>query len=162
MGPSTAIHPLQKESKPAMAKRSVIVQESGDGPYSEVVTVGPHLSRADEDEAFGGGDAGPSPYEYVMAGLGACTAMTLRMYATRRGWPLAQVTVTVSHKVVVSAGQEGPKDRFERVIRVEGDALTEEQRSHLLEIADKCPVSQTLQRASQVISSLAETEASDA
>ncbi len=138
----------------AAPKRPVVVAESGEGPYGQSVTIGPHNMRVDEAESVGGRDIGPSPYEYVMAGLGACTAMTLRMYASRHGWALEKVSVEVHHAKVVSADGATRTDRFERVIDLKGD-LTDEQRTYLVEIANKCPVSQTLQRASKVAVSLA-------
>jgi putative redox protein len=141
----------------ASPKRVVRVEESGEGPYAQLVIIGPHSMHADEAQALGGDDSGPSPYEYVMAGLGACTAMTLRMYATRHGLSLEKVSVEVTHKKVASGAIV--TDRFERVLHLQGD-LTEEQRTRLLEIADRCPVSQTLQHASAVVSSLAQAPAS--
>jgi len=139
----------------ATRRRSVVVVESADKPYGQAVTIGPHTMRADEAEILGGHDIGPSPYEYVMAGLGACTAMTLRMYADRHGWPLGKTSVEVRHKIVVSSDGKTSIDRFERIIHVDGD-LSQEQRPRLLEIADRCPISQTLQRSSVIITSLAE------
>ena len=139
----------------ATRRRSVVVAESADKPYGQAVTIGPHTMRADEAEILGGHDIGPSPYEYVMAGLGACTAMTLRMYADRHGWPLGKTSVEVRHKIVVSSDGKTSIDHFERIIHVGGD-LSQEQRPRLLEIADRCPISQTLQRSSVIITSLAE------
>jgi putative redox protein len=141
----------------ASPKRVVTVEESGDRPYAQLVIIGPHSMHADEAQALGGHDSGPSPYEYMMAGLGACTAMTLRMYATRHALSLEKVSVAVRHKKVASGAVVA--DRFERVIHLQGD-LTDEQRARLLEIADRCPVSQTLQHASAVVSSLAQAPAS--
>ena len=137
--------------------RSVVVNESGDGQYEELVTVGPHVLRADEGKTAGGGDIGPSPYEYLMAGLGACTVMTLRMYAARHGWLLEKASVSVQHKIVVSTDGNTKADRFERMISLQGN-LTDQQRAHLLKIADECPVSQTLQRQSAVMSVLAKAK----
>jgi len=144
----------------AAPKRSVVVTESADKPYGQTIATGPHTLSADEAEALGGHDTGPSPYEYVMAGLGACTAMTLRMYADRHGWPLEKASVEVRHKIVVASDGKTAVDRFERAIQLEGD-LTDEQRAQLLEIADHCPVSRTLQRASIIASSLAEAPGLD-
>jgi putative redox protein len=144
----------------AAPKRSVVVAESADKPYGQIVTIGPHAMGADEAEALGGHDTGPSPYEYVMAGLGACTAMTLRMYADRHGWPLEKTSVEVRHKIVVGSDGKAAVDRFERTIQVEGN-LSGDQRAQLLEIADRCPVSRTLQRASTIISSLTEAAGVD-
>ena len=139
----------------APRNRSVIIDESGVGPYAQLVTVGHHVMHADEDETVGGRDTGPSPYEYLMAGLGACTAMTLRMYAARHGWPLEKISVGLRHERTAAADGGTKIDRFERIIHLQGD-LTDEQRTHLLEIANRCPVSQTLQRSSVVVSLLAE------
>ena len=138
-------------------ENTVTVVESGNGPYAQFVTAGRHVLGADEPESFGGRDTGPSPYEYVLAGLGACTAMTLRMYAARKGWALRKTSVDLQHEKILSSDGKAKIDRFTRVIRLEGD-LTGEQRTRLLEVADKCPVSQTLQRSSLVISTLVETE----
>jgi len=138
----------------AALKRSVVVAESADKPYGQFVTIGPHTMRADEADALGGHDTGPSPYEYVLAGLGACTAMTLRMYADRHNLPLEKTSVEVWHKIAVSSDGNTQVDRFERIIRLQGE-LSDQQRAHLLEIADRCPVSQTLQRSSVIVSSLA-------
>jgi putative redox protein len=123
-----------------MSQREVRVTESGNGPYGQYITSGRHVMGADEPEALGGKDTGPDPYELVLAGLGACTAMTLRMYANRKQWPLTKVTVDLRHLQRATAGKD-LKDKFERVITIEGD-LTDEQRQQLIAIADKCPVSQ--------------------
>lgn len=133
------------------APAQVVVRESGAGPYGQVVFAGRHVAGADEPERVGGHDTGMSPYEYLVAALGACTSMTIRMYAERHGWPLERVTVALRH--VVEPGTEGPVDRFERRIGVAGP-LSAEQRQRLLEIAGKCPISRTLQRASRVVSEL--------
>lgn len=132
----------------------VTVTESGLGPYAQFVTVGRHVMGADEPEPLGGRDTGASPYEYLLAGLGACTAMTLRMYAARKAWPLEKVAVELRHDKIITPSGVGKIDRFERVIRLTGP-LTSEQTSRLLEVADKCPVSQTLQHPSIVLSRLA-------
>lgn len=137
-----------------MAENTVTVTESGLGPYAQFVSVGRHVMGADEPEPLGGHDTGASPYEYLLAGLGACTAMTLRMYATRKAWPLEKIAVELLHHKITASSGTGKIDHFERVIRLTGP-LTSEQRSKLLEVADKCPVSQTLQRPSVVLSRLA-------
>jgi putative redox protein len=136
-------------------ENTVTVVESGNGPYAQFVTAGHHVVGADEPEPLGGHDTGPSPYEFLLAGLGACTAMTLRMYAERHGWPLEKIQVELRHERVEVPGGTGKIDRFERVIHLDGD-LNQAQRERLLEIAEKCPVSRTLQRASIVDSMLAE------
>lgn len=128
----------------------VIVTESGNGPYAQFVTAGRHVMGADEPERFGGHDTGPSPYEYLLAGLGACTAMTVRMYAARHAWKLDRVSVELRHDKVALEGAASKTDRFERVIHLEGD-LADEQRAKLLDVAERCPVSQTLTRPSVIV-----------
>lgn len=134
---------------------AVTVTESGNGPYGQIVTAGHHVLGADEPERLGGQDTGLAPYELLLAALGACTSMTLRMYAERHGWPLTRISVALRH-VRRPASEGAPAlDRFERQITLLG-ALDDTQRARLLEIAEKCPVSQTLSRASQVVSNLAD------
>lgn len=135
-----------------MSGNTVIISETGNGPYAELVTAGHHVVEADEPQSSGGDDSGISPYEFLMAGLGTCTAMTLRMYATRNRWPVDKITIEVTHEKV-SAADGNRVDRFERAIRLTGE-LTEDQRARLMAIAEKCPVSQTLQRPSLVVSRL--------
>jgi putative redox protein len=137
-----------------VSESSVTVVESGTGPYGQFITAGRHVMGADEPERFGGRDTAASPYEYLLAGLGACTTMTLRMYATRRSWPLERIAVKLRHEMTETADGAGKVDRFERVINPTGQ-LTAEQKSKLLEVAEKCPVSQTLRRSSVVVSQLA-------
>ena len=131
----------------------VRVLESGNGPYAQFVTIGKHVMGADEPEQRGGRDTGPSPYELVMAGLGACTAMTVRMYAARHDWPLERAEVEVHHELIDAPEGQGKIDRFRREITLTG-SLSEEQRQRLLEIAERCPVTRTLTRASAVVSAL--------
>ena len=113
------------------------------------ITVGRHRLIADEPVALGGTDSGPNPYGLLTSALGACTAMTLTLYARRKQWPLEAVTVRLRHSKVHAADcatcetMEGMLDRIERVIELTGD-LSEEQRARLLEIANKCPVHRTL------------------
>ena len=133
---------------------SVSVSESGNGPYAEIVRAGRHMVEADEPESLGGRDAGMAPYEYLMAGLGACTAMTLRAYAARHQWPLGKITVLLHHEKATSPDGKNKIDRFEREILIPGD-LTDGQRATLLAVAEGCPVSQTLQRPSIVLSQIA-------
>ncbi len=135
-------------------QRMVTVAESGSGPYSQLVHAGRHILSADEPEASGGHDVGPSPYEYLLAGLGACTAMTLRSYVERHNWGLRRTTVELWHEKILAANGKSMTDRFHRAIHLDGN-LTEEQRLRLLEIAERCPVSQSLRRSSVIDSSLA-------
>ncbi|WP_291844050.1 bifunctional alpha/beta hydrolase/OsmC family protein [Maricaulis sp.] len=129
---------------------AVVVRETGRGKFENHVVDGDHVLLADEPVSVGGFDAGPSPYGFLSAALGACTSMTLRMYADRKDLPLDRVTVTTSHTKghaedceACLEGQERNVDIFEREILLEG-ALDAAQTARLLEIADKCPVHRTL------------------
>jgi len=109
-----------------------------------------HHALADEPLAYGGTDKGMSPYGFVSAGLGACTSMTIRMYARRKGWPLTHVSVDMSHDKVhaqdAELGSDARIHTFRRLIRLEGD-IDDIQWARLLVIADKCPVHRTLERS---------------
>lgn len=136
-----------------MHERIVTVVESGNGPFGQFITAGHHVLGADEPSAVGGNDTGPDPYELLLSALGACTAMTIRMYAARKQIPLEKVEVRLRHVLRASTGKD-IKDRFERAITLAGP-LDAGQRQRLLEIAEKCPVSQTLQRSSEITSLIA-------
>lgn len=141
-------HQKRGSAAPQVGPGTVIVESSPSGLVQKV-TAGRHRLIADEPESVGGDDRGPTPYDFLLTSLGACTAMTLRMYADRKEWPLEKVTVRLSHEKIHAEDceecetVEGKVDRIERRITVEGD-LSEEQRERLLEIADRCPVSRTL------------------
>lgn len=115
-----------------------------------------HALVADEPLTFGGTDEGPTPYDYLTAALGACTAMTIRIYADRRGWPLEGVTVRLMHSRVHEKDCERCDaqvvgiDQISRRIELLGE-LTDEQRAGLLRVADRCPVGQTLARGIRVV-----------
>ncbi|WP_397543632.1 bifunctional alpha/beta hydrolase/OsmC family protein [Roseovarius salis] len=150
---------LSPPAPPPGAPEGVVrVTEADADGFLQDVNAGPkHHLLADEPEAYGGTDRGLSPYGFLSAGLGACTSMTIRMYARRKGWPLTGVSVDVSHDKVHAQDaerQDAKADRFRRLIRLEGD-LSSEQRQKLLEIADKCPVHRTLERSSHVETELA-------
>lgn len=151
--------PLNPPSPPPGAPEGVLrVSEVDPEGFLQDIQNGPwHHAVADEPEAYGGTNRGMSPYGFLAAGLGACTSMTIRMYARRKGWPLDHVRVDVTHDKVHAqdAGQPSTKvDRFTREIMLEGD-LDAEQRARLMEIADKCPVHQTLERSSEITTVLA-------
>jgi putative redox protein len=116
--------------------RTAIVK-TGVGKFGQTVRIGPHTFVADEGPAQGGDDAGPEPHEWLLAGLGACTSMTVGAYARRKGWPLEAVEVSVDGE------HTGGAFVLTRRVLVKGD-LSEEQRARLLEIADKCPVHKSL------------------
>ncbi len=134
--------------RPRVADGEVFVREDDRAFAQEVFTDRHHL-RADEPASYGGTDSGPSPYEYLLAGLGACTAMTVRMYAKHKSIALDRVSVTLRQDKIHAKDceecetREGRIDRIERDIKIEGD-LSEDQRKRLLEIADRCPVHRTL------------------
>lgn len=133
----------------------VTVMETGEAAYTNLVTAAGIRFTADEPTADGGTGTGPNPYELLQAALGACTSMTLRMYANRKGWPLARVSVRVEHakrdplpdEKTENAG--GKVDQFTRHISIEG-ALDEDQRKRLLDIANSCPVHRTLRSRSAI------------
>jgi len=139
----------------------VTVAEISSGRYSQCVTVGRHILAADEPESLGGHDTGPTSYEFLLAGLGACTEITLQMYAERHNWALRRTTVKLQHEEIPAAEGTSRIDHFHRIIYLEGD-LTEDQRLRLFEIAGKCPVSETLRHAAIVESKLAGAVASQA
>ena len=130
----------------------VVVAENGKGRYQQAVTVGQHQLLADEPVDVGGTDAGPAPFDFVMAGLGACTSMTLRMYAERREFPLTHVSVSLSYDKVTVDGVA--RDHIQRTITLEGE-LSDEQRQRLLEIANKCPVHRALSQSLLIDSAIA-------
>ncbi len=154
---------LRDEPAPKGAPEGVVrvAEASPDGFLQDVMAGPKHHLKADEPEDFGGTDLGPSPYQFVSAGLGACTSMTIRMYARRKKWPLDGVSVDVSHDKVHAEDCEDCEDKgakidvFRRVIRLEGD-LDAEQRAKLKEIAGKCPVHRTLEGTIRVETELAD------
>jgi putative redox protein len=128
---------------------TVVVAETGEGKLQQAVTAGRHRLLADEPVAVGGRDSGPGPYDLLLAALGACTSMTLRLYAERKKLPLDRISVRLRHQKIHAADcaecetREGKLDRIERTITLTGN-LDEAARARLLEIADKCPVHRTL------------------
>jgi len=139
----------QAETSPAAQPGKVLVRETREGKFTNQVFVGAHVIRADEPVAAGGLDTGLGPYDLLCASLGACTSMTLRMYADLKSIPLERVSVELKHDKIHAADcaecetREGRIDRIERLITLEGK-LEPQQRARLLEIADKCPVHRTL------------------
>ncbi|GAA0729233.1 bifunctional alpha/beta hydrolase/OsmC family protein [Aquimarina litoralis] len=137
----------------------VVVSLGNDKGYTTQMKVGNHYMVADEPESVGGNDFGPSPYELVSAGLSACTAMTIKMYVSRKGWDLKNVEVHTSYDrrhIDDCENCEDPTakiDTFDREIKLEGD-LDEKQIARILQIADKCPVHKTLHTETRVITKL--------
>ncbi|HEY5066309.1 MAG TPA: bifunctional alpha/beta hydrolase/OsmC family protein [Xanthobacteraceae bacterium] len=143
---------MAADSQPSddTADGSVLVRETQRGKFQQEVIVGRHRLLADEPVSSGGMDSGPGPYDFLLAGLGACTSMTLRLYADRKQLPLQQTSVRLRHKKIHAADcadcetKEGMIDHIERAITLEGE-LNAEQRASLMGIADKCPVHRTLE-----------------
>jgi len=134
---------------PAGVPGKVVVRETRESKFTQFVTAGRHVVRADEPLVAGGLDSGMSPYDFLLSALGACTSMTIRMYSDLKGFPLERVSVELRHDKIHAADcaecetREGKVDRIERIVHLEG-ALDEAQRAKLLEIANKCPVHRTL------------------
>jgi putative redox protein len=143
------------------APRTVVVRETRASKFQQTVSIGPHRMLADEPIAAGGEDSGPGPYDFVLAGLGACTSMTMRLYADRKSLPLERTTVTLKHSKIHAQDcaecetKDGMLDQIDRVIGMEGN-LDAEQRKKLMEIADKCPVHRTLTSEIRIVTRAAD------
>ena len=156
------IDPVASEqpADPGTAPRVVVVRETRNSKFQQTVVIGPHHLQADEPVAAGGEDTGPGPYDYLLAGLGACTSMTMRMYADRKALPLERVTVTLKHSKIHAEDcaecetKAGMLDQIDRAIAMEG-ALDADQRKRLMEIADKCPVHRTLTSEVRILTTAA-------
>ncbi len=127
-----------------MAKAHVA---SGGPHWATAITTGAHSFMSDEPAALGGADAGPAPYDLLLASLGSCTAITLRMYAARKAWPLDEVTIDLSHH------KEDDRSKITRKIWLEGD-LDDAQRARLADIAERTPVTLTLKNAADITTEL--------
>ena len=140
---------MPEEQSSAAAPGLVIVRETRHGTFDQEIIAGKHHLVADEPVDAGGQDSGPGPYDLLLASLGACTSMTLRLYADGKKLPLQRVEVRLRHFRVYATDcaecetKEGMVDHIDREIKLEGD-LSAEQRARLMEIADKCPVHRTL------------------
>jgi uncharacterized OsmC-like protein len=139
-----------------MAQENEVTVRVGARGFRAEISARGHTLVADEPHALGGTDEGPTPYDYLAAALGSCTAMTIRMYADRRSWPLQSVTVRVTHRRVHETDCEQCEkevvgiDELASVIELAGE-LTDEQRTRLLRIANRCPVGQTLTRGLRIV-----------
>lgn len=128
-----------------MSDNPCVTVESSDGSFAQQIKARIHTWTSGEPAGLGGVDNGPTPYELLLSALGACTSITLEMYAARKGWPLTKVHVTLEHSKEERSGENGgrPVDMIDRIVRLEG-ALDDAQRAKLIEIAEKCPVHRTL------------------
>ena len=146
-------------------RHAVVVRELGEGTFRQEVIVGRHHLVADEPRAYGGDDAGPSPYDLLVAALGTCTAMTIRLYADRKKIALRRVEVALDHAKIHAEDcascetKEGRIDRIERIVTLDGD-LDDADRRRLLAIADRCPVHRTLTSEVEIRTRLAEDASS--
>ncbi len=152
---------LQRPAPPESTPEGILrVSEADPAGFLQDIQSGPHHVLADEPTAYGGANKGLTPYGLLSAGLGACTSMTIRMYARRKQWPLAHVSVDITHDKVhsedASADSKTKIDSFTRTITLKGD-LDDAQRARLLEIADRCPVHQTLERSNHIDTKLADS-----
>jgi len=156
LDPAPADAPVVLDEDP----RRVVVQETRASKFQQRIAIGPHRLIADEPLAAGGADSGPGPYDLLLGALGACTAMTMRLYADRKALPMDRVTVTLKHGKIYAKDceecetKEGMLDQIERVIAIDG-ALDAEQRQKLMEIADKCPVHRTLTSEVRILTTAA-------
>ncbi len=150
--------PHETGNETASSEGTVTVTEAGSGAYTQQITLGHHRLVSDEPRPMGD-DTGPTPYDLLLAGLGACTSMTLRMYANRKGWPLDGVQVTLRHSRIHAEDcahcetTTGSIDHIDRDIELAG-ALDDSQRQRLLQIAEHCPVHQTLTSEIAIATSL--------
>ena len=141
--------------------RQVVVRETRASKFQNTVSIGPHHLLADEPQSAGGDDTGPGPYDFVLAGLGACKSMTMRLYADRKSFPLERATVTLKHNKIYARDceecetKEGMLDQIEVAIGLEGP-LDADQRKRILEIADKCPVHRTLTSEIRIVTRAAD------
>ncbi len=139
-----------------MARPNEVIVRGGESGFVTEIMASGHVLQADEPLSAGGTDTGPNPYDLLLASLGACTSMTLRMFADRRGWPLAGVTVRLWHSRTYDTDCEGCVDKpvgidqIAREIELAGP-LSEEQQEALIQIADRCPIGQTLSRGVRVL-----------
>lgn len=158
---ATRFLPAVNDGLASPPQGEVTVREAGEGIFPQILAAGRHRMRADEPEKVGGTDSGPDPYSFLLAGLGACTAMTIRVYAERKKYPLERAEVRLKHAKVhaddcaTCETKAGKIDLIEREIELLGD-LTDEQRADLIRIADRCPVHRTLHSEIHVETRLAD------
>ncbi len=154
---------IPKPDKPEMTHSEDVVVQVGSDAYTTEVWAGDHRLLADEPKEAGGNNMGPSPYQLLNAALGACTAMTLKMYAERKKWPLRQVSVALSHKRHYAEDSSDPEAKsnkvnaFKRVISIKGE-LDDEQKERLMDIARRCPVHKTLTDSRLIIEDILEKD----
>lgn len=150
----------EAEAAPEIAD-GVVVRETGTSHLQQLISAGKHRMTADEPVSAGGHDTGPAPYDFLLASLGACTSMTMRLYAERKSIPLDRVTVELRHGRIYAKDceecetKEGMISKIDRVITMDGN-LDADQRKKLMDIADKCPVHRTLTSEIKIVTRAAE------
>jgi putative redox protein len=144
------------ELQAGLRQGSVLVTDSGKGPVGQVLLTSRHVAFADVASELGGKDSGPNPHDLVLMALGACTAMTVRLYAARKAWQVDRIAVRLSYGVAVALAESDGRDdsRIDRVIEIDGP-LDDTQRARLLDIAGKCPIHKMLTAGVSITSSLA-------
>jgi uncharacterized OsmC-like protein len=148
---------------PMLAPTPLVIVEGNGCEFAQHITAGVHKAVADESVPAGGRDAGPSPYQLLLAALGSCTSMTVGLYARRKQWPLTRVRVELSHSKTWARDSarwtpnQGPIDCITRLIKLDGP-LTADQRERLLQIANKCPVHRMLLSEIEIVSTLDDYE----
>jgi putative redox protein len=153
----------EAEARPTLDRGEVLVREI-DRKFGQEIYTDTHRLTADEPVGNGGRDSGPDPYELLLSGLGACTSMTIRMYANHKKLPLDRISVKLRHEKIHAEDcehcetREGKIDHIERELSFEGEQLTPEHRQRLLDIANKCPVHRTLKSEIDIVTSVASTE----
>ena len=141
--------------------KRVVVRETRNSKFQNAISIGPHRLLADEPVAAGGEDSGPNPYDFLLAALGACKSMTMRLYADRKSFPLERATVSLEHSKIHAQDcaecetREGMLDQIDVAIALEGQ-LDPEQRVRILEIADRCPVHRTLTSEIRIVTRAAD------
>ena len=137
---------------------AVRISEAGAGNYTQAISNGRHEWTADEPATAGGRDQGPTPYELLCSAVGACVAITVRMYADHKGWPLESISVDVKHGRVHADDcadcetKKGMIDHLYKTVRLVGD-LDDDQFARLMQVADRCPVHRTLTREIRIVTS---------
>lgn len=139
--------------------KKVVHAHIGSEPYKVDMQAGDHALIGDEPQSNGGGDTGPDPYDYLLMSLGSCTAMTVKMYAERKNWPLEEVYVELLHSKTHAEDCENCNEKQSRIDHIEKDVvvkgeLSEEQQRRLLEISQRCPVHRTLQSEIKISSQI--------